>query len=92
MSFLPWPLLQGSQDDLHHSLLSAAHAADNQSLLLPNGSYADSMDVDSAQRHKLWHSISNMSAAVWQVLCSMGGTLKHWGQCCPSPAEPDNNI
>ena len=92
MSFLTWPLLQGAQDDLHHTLPSAAHAADNQSLLLPNHGYPDSIDVDSAQHCKLWHSVSKMGAAIWQFLRSMGSTLKFWGQCCVSAAEPDNNI
>ena len=91
-SFLNWPLLQGAEDDLHHSVLSAAHAAGNQSLLLPKDVYSDSVESDSAQRHKLWYSISNMLAAVWQVVCIMVGTLKRWGRCCPIAAESDNNI
>ena len=88
-SYVTWSLLQGAQDDLHQSLLSAAHHATNdQALLLPNDSYAD---ADSAQCHKLRYNIHNMLAAVWQLLCSMGGILRRWGQCWPSAAEADNN-
>lgn len=89
-SMLAWPLLKGAQDDLHHSLLSAAHAAEHPSLLLSNDGYAD--DLDSAQRDKLWHSISNMLAALWQFLCGVAGALSHWSKCCPTAAEPVNTI
>lgn len=88
-SILAWPLLKGAQDDMHHSLLSAAHAAEHQSLLLSNDGYADS--VDSTQRRKLWYGISNMLAALWQFLCGVAGALRHWSHCCPSAAEPINN-
>lgn len=90
-SFITWSSAHKAKSDLHQSLLSAAHAADHQAILLPCDSFADTYDVVAEQRHGFWQRVSSIFAALWRLLCHTGITVQHWMLCCPQAATPDSD-
>ena len=87
-SFVTWALPQTAEHELHQGLLSAAHAAEKQMLLLPSDSYRDTEDVVFAPDHNYWGTRSNRLAALWQLICWMAGSMKYWVLCCPNASGP----
>lgn len=87
-SFVTWVLPQTAEHELHQRLLSAAHAAENQTLLIPSESYSDTDDIVFASNQSFWGNSSSRLAALWQLTCWMAGHVKHWVLCCPNASGP----